>query len=544
MPDSTTIPTPTIAGTDEHGNSINVPYAGSPQEAANKPSLIVTSGASRNDYANNVNTMTTAAQSLTPAKPISTSTDANGNVSTYNSDGTRTTTDKAGNKITPQTPVNVLGDSQTGAKVTKSVAETNGSMTVTYDDGTQAKFVQNPDGTYKQDSTSSTSESGGSTGDSSQSGDGSAPKMNSSLDPSVMKAYQDSIGNLDASIASAKDALTQATATLANDPAAQAAVAQIMAKYDTQIQLMKDKNAMLLGSYRTNAARSGSLQYANDMYSNFMSEEQDRATQRITDLISQETQLVLKSQQASKDGDVKALASATKAYQDANKAKIDAIGKLLTATNNQTKTLQAQQKIDQATTKNQLAFDTKTATSIADGIVKAIKDAGVTDESKINDYIDAMAETNGITNADVLRGAVTKAQQTASKLDLSAKNIESTIANRGKKTSTGAKTASTAAAIKEAGGILTTGINAAGKKVGAPKGTDGFADPYLYIAMYNQIKSDSNQGPAGVNAFLKAYPPAKYLNPSNATNTDLPEEVRNAITAGQKKTAATTVVPQ
>lgn len=512
-------PTPIMADTSI-GNGENAPT----------PSLIVTSGASRSNYADNVNTMNTATANLANAPTtISESTDASGNVSKYLSDGSRVTTDKTGNKITPSTPVNVLGDSASGAKVTGSTAETDGSMTVKYDDGTQAKFVQNPDGSYKLDSSTATTgdtTTGGSSGTATGVSSG-----NSSLDPAVMKQYQDSLGNLDKGIQSAKDALTQATATMQNDPAAVAAVNAIMAKYDQQIQLMKDKNTMLLGSYRNNAARTGMMQYANDMYSDFMSAEQDRATQRITDLITQETQMVLKTQQAYKDGDVKAFSSASKAYEDASKAKIDEINKLLTATNNQTKLLQAQQKIDQAAVKDQLASDTKTATSISDGIVKAIKDSGVTDQAKIDDYITAMADTNGITNTDILRSAVTKAQQNARKLDLSAANVESTIAARGKKTT---PTTSSAAAIKEAGGILTTGMNAAGKKVGAPKGADGFVDPYLYVAMYNQIKGDKNQGPAGVNAFLKAYPPAKYINPENMTNTNVPEEIRNAITAAQK----------
>lgn len=421
--------TPIMADKSSGDGSGTVPSSSS--------SLIVTSGASRSEYGNNMSTINAATQNLKMPTTISQSTDANGNISKYMSDGTRVTTDSTGNKITPQTPVNVLGNSQTGAKVTGSTAETDGSMTVKYDDGTSARFTQNPDGTYKQD----TSNAGSSTVDQNNGGtnaDGtpSEPKMNSSLDPSIMSAYKDSLGNLDKGIQSAKDALTQAQATLSNDPAAASAVSAIMAKYDTQIQLMKDKNAMLLGSYRNNAARNGSMQYANDMYTNFMSEEQDRATGRITDLITQETQMVLKAQQAAKTGDIKAVAEATKAYEDANKAKIDEINKLLVATNNHTKTLQTQAKIDQATQNSQITNDIKNANINGKGIADEIKAAGLTGQDRL-DYIAKRAKDLNITDPTKLESTVGASEKANSKADLSAANIKSTIAKRNQgKTST------------------------------------------------------------------------------------------------------------
>lgn len=531
-----TIPTTTpITSTGATGDSA-APISLDQGAGNGTPSLIVTSDQSRTNYADNLNKMNQMSTSMAPATSISTSTDANGNVTSFNSDGTRTTTDKTGNKITPSTPVNVFADSPSGAKVTGSTAETDGSMTIKYDDGSTARFVQNADGTYKQDSTGGTSTSGTTaTGTDNGTGNDETSYKNASLDPTVMKQYQDSLGNLDKGIQSAKDALDSATATLQNDPAAQNAVAQIMDKYDKQIALMKDKNALLLGTYKTNAARNGTLQYANDMYSDFMSEEQDKATTRITDLINQETQLVLKTQQAYKDGDVKALSAATKAYDEANKSKIDAIKDLLTATNNQVKSMQAQAKIDAASSKQEISDNIRVSTSIAKTIADNIAKSGVTDESKISDYIQAMADQNGITNPDILKSAVAKATQDTSKFNLSQENVQSTINKRNTTSTSKPKALTTTAVIKEAGGIFTTGANAKGVKVGAPRGEDGFVDPYLYISMYNQIKNDPALGPSGVNAFLKAYPPLKYINPENETNPDVPEEIRNALIATKKK---------
>lgn len=250
------------------------------------------------------------------------------------------------------------------------------------------------------------------------------------IDPALRTQYDEAVKGLDAGIANAKSVLESATATMQNDPAATAAIQQIYAKFDQQIQLMKDKNTLIMGGHVRNAARNGGLQYANDMTTSFLSEEQDKATQRVANLITQETTAVLKAQQAYKDGDVKAFSAATKSYEDASKAKIDAINKLITESDKVIKTQQAQQKIDAQTAKDVVARDTKMSTALATSIADNLDKSGVTDEKTIRAYIEKMAENSGITNPDVLESAVVKARSSLGRTNLLNENTQSLMDKR------------------------------------------------------------------------------------------------------------------
>lgn len=451
---------------DGNGNSytVSVPKVSTPApvaEPAPSPSLIVTSGASRSNYNDNVNTLQKATSNITPSNPSVVDYLTQNNMpSDYNSraalavkygiqgytgsaaqngqlltmvqkgnNGSTTTTDETvktpsatGGDTTDTKKVPIYNDEINHApdQIASSTDQGDGTTIVTYKDG-QTQVIKG--GLYKDGSGPTTGSTDG--------------KDTSGIDPVLKKQYDEALAGLDDGITQAKANLEAAKANLANDPAAQAAVDAIMKKYDQQIELMKKKNTALIGSYKTNAARSGSLQYANDMYSSFLSEEQDKASQRVTDLITEETQLVLKTQQAYKDGNIKALAQATKDYETANKEKIAAIDKLLTATDKMVKQQQAEEKAQIAKDKQAITDDIRVSTAIGKTLADTIIKSGVTDPKQIDEYVIAMAEKSGITNPDILRSAVLKAQGDAAKADLSAQNTKSIITNRGKKPSTG-----------------------------------------------------------------------------------------------------------
>jgi hypothetical protein len=438
MADTTAAPTPTAptpdaapvqtyttqTRTDGNGQPYQVripdqmPPANSPTTppANSSPATIVTSGQSRANYANNVNTLNGATS----------------NIRTVQS-GQNASTIAASLGMTPAQFL-ALNPSFAATGHSGDYQGLSGLIQPgqTYKIGPDGTPTQVPNGPSADGTTGTGGAAGdGSTGTGGDSSSSSTTTNTTGLDPAIKSQYDSAVANLDQNITDAKSTLDQARATLANDPAATAAVDAISAKYDQLITQMKNKNAILLGGYKTNAARSGSLQFANDMNSNFMSEEMDAASGRVSTLVAQEQSLILKAQQAYKTGDLKALNDATTAYEKANTDKISALDKLLKATNDQVKTVQAQQKIDQVTAKNGVANDAKLSSGIAESLAGKIKAAGITDPAQIDQYIQQAATNAGISNVDVLRSALTKAQQSDSKFSLGQANTQSIINKRG-----------------------------------------------------------------------------------------------------------------
>lgn len=359
--------------------------------------------------------------------------------------------------------------------------------------------------------------------------------LTSGLPPAVASAFKDVLSQQELNIQQAQNTLAQAKATMMHDPAATAAATMIESQYSTLIQAMQAKNNMVLGSYRTNAARSGSLQYANDMETNFMSEEMDAASMRLADLVTKESELVLKSNTAYQTGDVKAFNEAQTAVEKATNDKQTTLGKLLTATNNQVKAVQAQQKLDQATKKNQLSSDVTTAAKIADGMAQEIADSGTTGQNEIDKYVEDMAASNDITNVDILKSALVKAQQTATKAGLQNANIRSTIAKRGTTGSSGGSSSKgggtdgsykySADDVSTYSELMNKGGNVNGSSYSA-RGKDGFVDPGTYNASYEDWIANGGT-PTG---FAKKFPVKGNINPASY----------NALPAAIQPKAATT----
>lgn len=490
--------------------------------------LIVTSGASRtayNDNVNNLNTTKTNLTGATPGKQTYNFVDTSGKVQSVSAASPEEAMASAGNidpKSGVMTPATLGTD---GKPVAATTDATSGSST----SGDQSATAQtNDDG--------STTNADGSTSNV----DGTVTMPDGTrVDASLASTFKDSNARLDQGIEDAKGVLTQAAATLQNDPVATNAISAIMSKFDDQIKLMKAKNAILLGASRVNSARSGALQYAPEMNDNFMSEEQDAAVGRVSDLITKESQAALTAEAAYKKGDVAAFTAASNALTKAQDDKTKSINDLLTQTDKIVKERQAQAKIDQAATKATLATDVTTSTKIAAGLADSLKKSGITDPTQVKAYVEQMAHDNGITNPEILNSALVTAQAAASKADLAAQNTESTIAKRN---STGSGTAKGTAKGGTDGGFsysaddigqYTTLLNHGGKgpdgTTYAPRGKDdGFADPNAYVAAYTDWIAN-NGTPQG---FAKKFPVVGNVNPSSYSQ--LPAAIQP-----KAKTAAT-----
>lgn len=492
------------------------------------PSLIVTSGASRSNYSSNVNTLNKAtatnsanASSSDPSvvdflnenkmpsdynsraalatkmgitgytgsasqntqllqllKTANTNTGSGNSSDTTNKNNTTLITSNNNNGGGSSTTIDPNAGGTSTATTTAPVTNADGSVTTTNADGSTT--TTNPDG-----SVTNTDASGNTT---------------PTLPPALQKQYDDAIASLDQGIAQAKADISAAQANLASDPNSIAATNLIEQQYNVQIEAMKQKNALLAGSYTANAARSGMLQYANDMETSFMSEEQDKASARLTDLITKETSAVLKSQQAYQAGDVKALSAASKDLESYSKDKITALNDLMTATDKVVKEKQADVKAAQAQAKQQTTDDIRLSTALGQTVADGIKAAGLTDPTQIKAYISSMATKAGISNPDILSSAVTKAQQTTSKFNLSQSNVQSEINKRG--STGGGKTGSSKFNVS-------TGISKVGPQMKNAAGADGYIDPDQWVAARQNWNALGGTD-ASFNSNFK-----KYLNPAS-----------------------------
>lgn len=357
-------------------------------------------------------------------------------------------------------------------------------------------------------------------------------KQMAALPPEVASQYKTQLDQQDQNITDAKSTLASAAATLSNDPAAQQAAAAIAAKYDVLIQAMQAKNKQVLGSYTESAARGGSLQYANDMETSFMSNQMDLASKRVADLVEQEQELILKSNTAYKNGDIKAFNDAQTALTKATSDKTNTLGKLLSATNAQVKTVQAQMKATQTAAINKTKNDVTLAKSTAAAVVDAIRKSGVTDPATIKKYIADMAANAGISDPTILESAVVTAQQTADKVDASLANTRSTIAKRGTTGTSKGKTVTdgsftyTTDDTAKLSNLLNQGTT---DGTYAGRGADGYVDPGAYTHAYNswiasggtpkgflKVAPISNINPASVSALPAALQPAKKASTASA----------------------------
>lgn len=86
--------------------------------------------------------------------------------------------------------------------------------------------------------------------------------------------------------------------------------------------------------------------------------------------------------------------------------------------------------------------------------------------------------------------------------------------------------------IDEAGTMLEVGIPGKGYN---GRGADGYVDPNLYLALYNDAVA--TYGSKGGVDFMAKYPPATFINPANIGRSDFPSVLMNKLQATQKKAA-------
>lgn len=361
------------------------------------------------------------------------------------------------------------------------------------------------------------------------------------IDPDLKKQFDESSKILDDNINQAKSTLDAAQANLNNDPALSSAIDAIRLKYGQLIDAMKQKNLLVAGSNKINSSRTGMSQYANEMDTNFMSDEMDQASQRVADLVTQQSVLITKTVAAFKDGDVKALNNAQEAYDKANKDKVDAINKLLVESDKVAKAKVAELKQAKTDAKQEITDNIRVSTSIANTVAEQIANSGIKDQKQIDAFLQDMAESNGITNIDVLKSAVLKAQQTQARQNVLNKNTNDIIAKRDQK-STSTKGVTTKGGGTDGGfkyssddvsayaNLLNQGGQSPTGQVYNGRGEDKYVDPGAYTAALNDWV-DNGGTPQG---FVKKFP-VTNIDPDDYGR--IPEAVRPKTKSGSSTPA-------
>lgn len=267
----------------------------------------------------------------------------------------------------------------------------------------------------------------GSSGSSSADSDPYSAAVAGITDPGLAAQFKTSLQNIDSEISTAQSNIASVQARSLNDPAVTSIVSSIQAKYQQQIDLMKARNAQVIGQANTSVAAFGGL---GTMSGSFLNNEQSQADERIQNLQDEEDSAIAQAQAAYLSQNAKDLNTAMTAYDDANKEKLTELGNLLTASGKQVSATQAQQKIDLQAQKDALASDVTTSTKIAAGVASNIKASGLTDPAQIKDYVAGIAAQYGISNPDILYSQVVSAGQTLDKNALGLTNTQNEIDTR------------------------------------------------------------------------------------------------------------------
>jgi hypothetical protein len=223
---------------------------------------------------------------------------------------------------------------------------------------------------------------------------------------------------------------------------------------------------------------------------------------------------LLKSNMAYQAGDVKAFNAAQTAVNKARTDQKSTLATLLTATNNHTKNVQAQTKIDSANAKALLAADISTSKASAPGMVTALAAAGITsiDDPKVAPYVTAYAQAHGISDPGTLMGELSTAWDTHAKTEKTLnKPYPTKAAPAGSKPKVDGGYTYTP---QDTAGITsffqTGGTGPDGQKYNG-RGTDGYVDPGAYTAFYNAWMNQK-----GTTAgFLKEFPLKTTVNPTS-----------------------------
>lgn len=257
--------------------------------------------------------------------------------------------------------------------------------------------------------------------------DANADALKGVTDPALKEHYSAALANLDTQAQQAQSNIDSIGARSMNDPAVMNAVNLIKEKYGKQIELIKARSKQAMGKSSTAVAAFGGL---GQMSQDFLDDQQTKWDGEVSSAQSRMDSLIFQAQAAYQTQNFKDLQAAMDSMDKVNKEKLDALGKLLDASDKAMTREQNQQRIDLTSARDAITHDATISSKMSAGIAANIKASGITDEKQIRGYVDSIAKQYGISNPDLLYSQVVAAQQDADKNDLSAQNIQSEMTSR------------------------------------------------------------------------------------------------------------------
>ncbi len=274
-----------------------------------------------------------------------------------------------------------------------------------------------------------------------------------------------------------------------SDKATQNLISTIKANKANQMRTINEDTDRLKSGLMSLGLSTGNINFTPDLVYGGIAQAENARMSKLMQLDRDEATALLEAQQASENKQFDVLKDRVAYLKSIKKSRLDIL------------------KEDYDT----MATETKISDIQAHQIYEPMQKMNATDKKA---YLEAVSKKYGIPFSSLVTSlADEKATREEDAVDLQNKKR---IAGGGGKGSTASK-----ASLKKAGtNILVTGKDSEGKKIGNPKGADGYVDPYVYMALFEDWPGTSAE-------FLTAFP-VKNVNPKSYSK--LPEAIRPKTT--------------
>lgn len=324
---------------------------------------------------------------------------------------------------------------------------------------------------------------------------------------------------------------------LRQEETTRALISSIQKKYEARRAKMEDINKRMLEGKRIAGITAGRQRYAPGIEEGLLSAEEMDGQARLAEIDAEELSLIAQAKAARDEASYKAFHDYMARIKQLNDDKLNTITKLHQLAIDQDKLLEDKRKnaAAEARLKQQDAF--KLAEGIAGSVYEGYQ--GFETEAERLAFIQKVSEKYGVDPAVIYDSMLEYGKETK-KSALELENIQSQITSREEQTKIDRQREARLAEgdKKEAGEVKVKDVFSEAQSLFEygneelgfnGRGTDGYVDPNLYIAIFKKIEAEL--GREAAVQFLDKFPPEDNLNPANASRADLPAVIKNRMTA-------------
>lgn len=278
-----------------------------------------------------------------------------------------------------------------------------------------------------------------------------------------------------------------------SDAATKSLIASTIASYQNQRNTLTNQYENYKRGLQQLGVETGAAQSTPDLLAGHILQAGNDELTKINDIQAKESKALIDAQSAKDTNDFKTLEAKMTYVNQLKTEKADAI-------------------------KNMYDTIASTNKGLAEGAHYELYNAfqTITDPKDKNTFIEAIAKQYKVSPLAVTQ-ALQDEQDKRDKASLATQNTKSVLANRGKTAGSGSVTK---AQISTGTNVLKTGVAPDGTKIGNPQGKDGFYDPSVYIAAFQDW-------PGSAKAFVTAYPIVGSINPKSYKS--LPDALQSLL---------------